>query len=65
MLDNECAFNMKQVFKSADHRCNTAKRAIRTFKNHRIDGMCTCDTRFPTSYWDKILPQAIVNANLL
>ena len=30
-----------------------------------IAGLCTCDSRFPASYWDKLLPQAIITLNLL
>ena len=66
---------MKQAFDAAQvkyqlvpphlHRRNAAERAIRTFKNHLIAGLCTCDTRFPASYWDKLLPQAVITLNLL
>ena len=75
ILDNECSFEMKQAFTAATvkfqlvpphlHRRNAAERAIRTFKNHLIAGLCTCDSRFPASYWDKILPQAEITLNLL
>ena len=37
------------------HRRNAAERAIRTFKNHLIAGLCTADDRFPLKLWDKIL----------
>ena len=29
------------------HRANAAGRAIRTFKNHLIAGLCTTDPKFP------------------
>ena len=75
ILDNECSYDIKQAFKKSNvkfqlvpphlHRRNAAERAIRTLKNHFIAGLCTCDTRFPASYWDKLLPQAVITLNLL
>ena len=34
------------------HRCNAAERAIRTFKNHFISGLCSVDKIFPYTYGD-------------
>jgi hypothetical protein len=35
------------------HRRNAAKRAIRTFKNHFIAGLCiSVDKDFPLHLWD-------------
>lgn len=75
ILDNECSYDITQAFKKSNvkfqlvpphlHRRNAAERAIRTLKNHFIAGMCTCDTRFLASYWDKLLPQALITLNLL
>ena len=44
---------------------NAAERAIYTLKNHLIAGLCTCGSCFPASYWDKLLPQALITLNLL
>jgi hypothetical protein len=58
-LDNECSEALKDIFtaKSIEyqlvppgtmHCCNAAKRAIRTFKNHFIAGLCSVDKKhFP------------------
>jgi hypothetical protein len=47
------------------HRRNTAERAIRTFKNHFISGLCSTNPDFPLNLWDKLLPQCLVTLNLL
>ena len=47
------------------HRRNAAERAIRTFKNHFIAGLCTCDPDFPLRLWDRLIPQAEISFNLL
>ena len=47
------------------HRRNAAKRAIRTFKNHFIAGLCSLDKKFPIHLWDKLLEQAEITLNLL
>jgi hypothetical protein len=47
------------------HRRNAAERAIRTFKNHFIAGLCSVDKHFPLHLWDKLLPQAELTLNLL
>jgi hypothetical protein len=47
------------------HRRNAAERAIRTFKNHFIAGLCSTDKNFPHSLWDRIVEQAIITLNLL
>ena len=36
-----------------DHRVNAAERAIQTFKNHTISGLCICDDEFPSILWCK------------
>eukprot|EP00978_Attheya_sp_CCMP212_P008059 scaffold18746_cov41-Attheya_sp.AAC.5 len=46
------------------HRRNAAERAIRTFKNHFIAGLCNTDASFPLHLWDRLLPQAMVTLNL-
>jgi hypothetical protein len=47
------------------HRRNAAERAIRTFKNHFIAGLCSTDKDFPLPLWDRLLPQALLTLNLL
>ena len=74
-LDNECSTALKQFLHDADidfqlvppgmHRRNAAERAIRTFKNHFIAGLCSVDQNFPLHLWDKLLPQAELTLNLL
>jgi hypothetical protein len=47
------------------HRQNNAERAIQTFKNHFIAGICSVDPIFSLKLWDKLLPQATNTLNLL
>jgi hypothetical protein len=47
------------------HRRNNAERAIQTFKNHFIAGLCSVDLTFTLKLWDKLLPQATITLNLL
>jgi hypothetical protein len=47
------------------HRRYLAKRAIQTFKNHYIAGLCSCHPDFPLNLWDKLIPQAVLTLNLL
>ena len=37
-----------QLVKPHNHRSNAAEQAIRTFKNHTIAGLCTCNEDFPS-----------------
>ena len=75
ILDNECSQDLKDAFISyqisfqrvppKEHRANAAERAIRTFKNHFVSILCTVDSQFPLSEWDRLLPQATLTLNLL
>jgi hypothetical protein len=47
------------------HRRNSAKKAVQTFKNHFIAGLCSTNPNFPLNLWDKLLPQAMLTLNLL
>jgi hypothetical protein len=48
------------------HRRNAAERAIRTFNNHFIAGLCSTDPDMPLHlWWDKLVPQALITLNLL
>ena len=74
-LDNECSEILKDFLRAESidfqlappyiHRRNAAERAIRTFKNHFIAGLCSVDKNFPLHLWDKLLPQAETTLNLL
>ena len=75
VLDNEISGDLKwamtkneidwQIATPHLHRTNSAERAIRTFKNHFIAGLCTTNENFPIAEWDPLLPQAIITLNLL
>jgi hypothetical protein len=74
-LDNECSKLLKTFMHDQDvdfqlvppgmHRRNAAERAIRTFQNHFIAGLCSVDKDFPLHLWDKLIPQAEITLNLL
>ena len=74
-LDNECSTLLKdfldaeaidfQLVPPAVHRRNAAERAIRTFQNHFIAGLCSVDKHFPLHLWDQLLVQAELTLNLL
>jgi hypothetical protein len=40
-----------------NHRVNAAERAIQTFKNHFISGLCTTNKNFPLQLWDQLATQ--------
>jgi hypothetical protein len=75
ILDNKCSQELKDAFAKhniafqrvppKEHRANAAERAIRTFKNHFISILCTVDSNYPMSKWDRLLPQTILTLNLL
>jgi hypothetical protein len=74
-LDNECSEPLKEFLNKETidfqlappgiHRRNAAERAIRTFKNHFIAGLCSVDKDFPLHLWDRLVPQALLTLNLL
>jgi hypothetical protein len=61
--DNEASKLLKDYLYS--HRRNSAERAIRSFKDHLIAGLCSTDKSFPIHLWDRILPQAVITLNML
>jgi hypothetical protein len=75
ILDNECSQDLKDAFAKhniqfqrvppKEHRVNAAERAIRTFKNHFVSVLCTVDSKFPLTEWDRLLPQTTLTLNLL
>jgi hypothetical protein len=54
-----------QLVPPYSHRRNSAERAIRSFKDHRIAGLCSTDKSFPMHLSDRILPQAVITLNML
>jgi hypothetical protein len=74
-LDNECSVALKtflidekinyQLVPPGTHRRNATERAIRTFKNHFIAGLCSVDKDFPLHLWDRLVEQAVITLNLL
>lgn len=47
------------------HHVNGAERAIQTYKNHLVAGLCMVDKNFPMQLWDELLPQSKITLNLL
>ena len=74
-LDNEASTALKSFITNQQtqyqltpphiHRCNAAERAIRTFKNHFISGLCSVDRNFPLHLWCRLLDQAELTLNML
>jgi len=75
VFDNEASHAITEYLRNKDikwqfvppneHRVNTAERAIQTFKNHFISGLCSTDRNFPSQLWDKLLQQAQDSLNML
>jgi hypothetical protein len=74
-LDNEASKLFKEYLYQQDitfqlvppysHRRNSAERAIRSFKDHLIAGLCSTDRSFPIYLCDRILPQAVITLKML
>jgi hypothetical protein len=74
-LDNEASKLLKTYLHQQDitfqlvppysHIRNSAERAIRSFKDHLIAGLCSTDKSFPIHLWDRLLPQAVITLNML
>jgi hypothetical protein len=62
-LDNEA--KLLKMYLHHSHRRNAAERAIRSFKDHLIAGLCSTDKSFPMHLWDRLLPQAVITLNML
>ena len=54
-----------QLVEPNNHRVNAAEHAIRTFKNHSVEGLSSLHPKFPIYLWDKLLPQTFITLNLL
>jgi hypothetical protein len=67
IMDNEASKAIKHAVNQSgarfelvepnNHRVNAAERAVRTFKNHFIAGLCSTDPNFPIALWDKLTIQ--------
>jgi hypothetical protein len=74
-LDNEASKLLKtylhqqnitfQLVPPYSHIINATERAIRSFKDHLIAGLCSTDKSFPMHLWDILLPQAVITLNML
>ena len=76
-VDNEISMELRQYFDSlptkptvelcppGNHRTNSSERAGRTWKNHFIATLATCDPTFPLQQFDRLVPQAELTLNLL
>jgi hypothetical protein len=74
-LDNEASKLLKSYLHQQDitfqlvppysHRRNSAERAIRSFKDHLIYGLCSTNKSFPMHLWDRLLLQAVMKLNML
>jgi hypothetical protein len=75
ILDNEGSQRLKsyvhdihiafQLVPSYSHRINSTERAIRSFEDHLIAGICSTDKAFPMHMWHRLLPQAVITLNIL
>ena len=76
VMDNECSKLLMnyiednnqtkiQFVEAHNHQINAAERAIRTFKDHFIAGLCTAHPQFPLQLWCELLPHAELSLNLL
>jgi hypothetical protein len=64
-LDNEASLALRnyltkhginyQLAPSHIHWRKNSERAIQTFKNHFIAGLCSVDPTFPLKFWDKLV----------
>ena len=75
ILDNEASQALQREIRTRNydfqlvpphmHRRNTVERAIRTFKNHFVSGLCSSHEEFQMQLWCRLLPQATLTLNLL
>jgi hypothetical protein len=74
-LDNEASKLLKSYLHQQDitfqlvprysHRGNSAEKAIRSFKDHLIAGLCSTEKSFPMHLFDILLPHAVITLNML
>ena len=74
VLDNECSDELKEMIKErcalqlvppGNHRANIAEVGIKAFKQHFLGVLAGTAPDFPWSYWIDILPQSLLQLNLL
>ena len=74
ILDNECSEELKTAIKEncllqlvppGSHRANLAEVSIKAFKQHFLSILAGTAADFPYSFWDELLPQTLLNLNLL
>ena len=66
IMDNECYSDLKEAMKKCEIDFQLeAERAIRTCKNHFIDGLSTTDPYFPIIKWKRLISQCVITLNLL
>ena len=74
-MDNECPQGLQtymdlekidfQLVPPHYHRNNPAEKAIGTWKEHLITGLCSADPNFPIHLWDRLISQCTTTLNLL
>ena len=74
-MDNEASNHIKVALLKKDisyqlvpphcHRANLSERTIHTFKNHLKAGLATTYPDYPTTEWDRLIPQVEVILTLL
>ena len=74
-LDHECSTILKAYLQDANidfqlvppglHCRNAAERAICTFQNQFIAGLCSTNPNFPIALWDELIPQAEYTIGML
>ena len=75
VADNQPANSIKGYLKLQDcqwefmepsnHQVNVAERAIQTYKNHFISGLCSTNVNWPIQLWDQLTMQVVITLNLL
>ena len=75
ILDNEAPPQLQTVLEEKGikfqlvppyvHRRNAAERAIQTYKNHFVSGLCSTPTNFPLHLWCRLLTQSTITLNLM
>ena len=53
-----------QFVEPHNHRVYATERAIQTFENHLISGLCCTDSEWPLQLWNKLTNQALIALNL-
>ena len=62
MIREHCKLQMVPL---DSHRANIAEETIKTWKQHFLSIEAGTASDFPRSFWDKLVPQALLTLNLL